>query len=175
MLGAFLTKKSCFCLHLNGIPGIPAEAKCQIVEEIRSENACRQSAYLQAFAHSSIVGTVYVCHLQRCWAMEVLNRELLPWYLMETVKMTGTVSTGLDEIMILWLELGVVIKNCFKNPVIIMNIFFFFLKLIVEKYWPYYRTLWNSITNFCMWKTLGHRLTANAYVKKYREGCTSEV
>lgn len=45
---------------------------------------------------------------------------------METVKMTGTVSTGLDEIMILWLELGVVIKNRFKNRVIIMNIFFFF-------------------------------------------------
>lgn len=46
-------------------------------------------------------------------------------YLMETVKMTVTVSTWLDEIMISWLELGAVIKNCFKNSVIIMNTFFF--------------------------------------------------
>lgn len=36
------------------------KSKCQIEEEIRSENARRQSVYLQAFAHSPTVGTAHV-------------------------------------------------------------------------------------------------------------------
>lgn len=36
------------------------KTKCQIEEEIRSENACRQSVYLQAFAHFPTVDTAHV-------------------------------------------------------------------------------------------------------------------
>lgn len=52
------------------------KTKCQIEEEIRSENACRQSVYLQAFVHSGHGTRPSVT----CWAAGI-PRCLRPWLL----------------------------------------------------------------------------------------------